>query len=695
MKQTPPSAPQTWEPIHSCEHPGYIERVYSGLLGKLIGVYLGRPVENWTYERIQEEIGDVSYYIHEQRGRRLIVTDDDISGTLTFLRALEDSGFDPNLTAEQIGQTWLNYLIEDTTLLWWGGLGNSTEHTAYLRLKSGIPAPKSGSAELNSRIVAEQIGAQIFIDGWGLINPGDPGRAADFARRAASVSHDGEAVHGAEVVAAMVAQAFVEQDIQKIIDAGLEQIPGNSIIQSLANDLRDWHASGIDWRACRAKLQEHYGYSRFKGQCHLIPNHGLILLSLLYGNGNFDESMKVVNTCGWDTDCNSGNVGAILGVAVGLDGLHYQDWRGPVADRLYLPSTDGGRSISDAAIETMEIVNAARQMRGLDPVTIKNGARFHFQLSGSVQGWELDSDSGSAHQEFRDGIGMLSVQGPTTVKTPTFIPPHTKDMVTGYVLVANPTIYSGNTLTTKIIGDDELCQGRLFFDRYGPEDDSIREFGPDFELENGKSAEISWLIPDTHGYPIHAIGIELTQGKILLDHADWKGVPKTHFPPAEGTMWGRAWAKALHRFQYVRDRYEYMTHNSGVGLLIQGSQKWDNYRVSCRVTPRMSTSAGIAMRVRGLQRYYAFVFAEPGVVRLDKMWNGRKSIASVAFPWEPFQDYDVVCEVDRNRLRLFVNGDLILQATDNDDPILSGAFAFIVESGCLGAGTPSIEPISS
>ena len=31
----------------------YAERVYAGVLGKVIGVYLGRPFEGWTYERIQ------------------------------------------------------------------------------------------------------------------------------------------------------------------------------------------------------------------------------------------------------------------------------------------------------------------------------------------------------------------------------------------------------------------------------------------------------------------------------------------------------------------------------------------------------------------------------------------------------------------------------------------------------------------
>src|SRR6185437_13611157 len=119
----------------------YAERVYAGVLGKLIGVYLGRPFEGWTHERIMAELGEISYYIQDPRGLPLIVTDDDISGTFTFLRALADHGNRLDLTAAQIGATWMNYIIEGRTILWWGGLGNSTEHTAFLRLKQGIPAP--------------------------------------------------------------------------------------------------------------------------------------------------------------------------------------------------------------------------------------------------------------------------------------------------------------------------------------------------------------------------------------------------------------------------------------------------------------------------------------------------------------------------------------------------------------------------
>ena len=203
----------------------YAERVYAGVLGKVIGVYLGRPFEGWTYERIQEHLGDIEYYVHDKLNVPLIVTDDDISGTFTFVRALADNEFNADITAQQIGESWLNYLIEKRTILWWGGLGNSTEHTAYLRLKNGIQAPDSGSMALNGKVVAEQIGAQIFIDGWAMVSPGDPDQAAALSEKAARVSHDGEAVYGAVVMAVLEAMAFVEQDTNALLDKALDYIP--------------------------------------------------------------------------------------------------------------------------------------------------------------------------------------------------------------------------------------------------------------------------------------------------------------------------------------------------------------------------------------------------------------------------------------------------------------------------------------
>src|SRR5437763_1675124 len=397
----------------------YEERVYAGVLGKLIGVYLGRPFEGWSYERIMERLGEVQYYVHERLSAPLIVTDDDISGTFTFLRALPDYGNRRDLSPRDIGRTWLNYIIENQTILWWGGMGNSTEHTAFLRLKSGIDAPESGSIRTNGKTVAEQIGAQIFIDGWAMVAPGDPELAADLARRAASVSHDGEAVYGAQVIAAMEAQSFVERDLGKLLDTAAGLIPRDSVIYRLIADLRDWRETDGDWRKTRERIVQRYGYDKFIGNCHMVPNHAVILLALLYGDDDFQRSLMIANTAGWDTDCNSGNVGCLMGIKNGLAGIDAgPDWRGPVADRMYLPTADGGRAITDAVRETYEVVAIGRALAGEPALPPKGGARYHFDLRGAVQGFQPEESPetrGTAAVENVAGVGAPLVGAPAAL----------------------------------------------------------------------------------------------------------------------------------------------------------------------------------------------------------------------------------------------------------------------------------------
>ena len=97
--------------------------------------------------------------------------------------------------------------------------------------------------------------------------------------------------------------------------------------------------------------------------------------------------MTVVNTAGWDTDCNSGNVGCILGVANGLAGIDAgPDWRGPVADRMVIPTADTGRAVTDAANEAVGVAAIGHELAGVAFAAPKDGARYHFELPGSLPG---------------------------------------------------------------------------------------------------------------------------------------------------------------------------------------------------------------------------------------------------------------------------------------------------------------------
>lgn len=695
----------------------YEERVYAGVLGKIIGVYLGRPFEGWSHERIVAQLGEIRYYVHERLGLSLVVADDDISGTFTFLRALADNGHPADLRPAQIGEAWLNYLVENRAVLWWGGMGNSTEHTAYLRLKHGVPAPESGSAARNGRVVSEQIGAQIFIDGWAMVAPGDPERAADLAGRAARVSHDGLAVHAAQVVAAMEAQAFIEGAIPALIDTAAALIPADSLIRRLIGDIRDWCAGDADWRRTRQRIAERYGYDRYGGNCHVVPNHALIQLALLAGGGDFQQSLAIVNTCGWDTDCNSGNVGCLLGIRGGLPAFEGgPDWRGPVADRLYLPSADGGRAVTDALTEAERVVAAGRILAGVSPAPPKGGARFHFDLPGAIQGFRAEAPGGAelvlenVAGRSRDGRRSLALRyrgltagAPLRAATPTFLPPETLHQG-GYGLLASPTLYPGQVLRARLLADPANpgpLRCRLCLRHYGPGDSLVGLSGPEVLLQPGQWGEPAWTVPDTDGAPIADVGLELvggaSEGGLFLDLLTWEGCPRTVLgrPRDGGGLWRRAWVAAVDGFgQGEGGLVHRLIQNEGAGLAIQGAREWTDYRVEADVSPHLAAAAGLAARVQGMRRHYALLLVPDNRLRLIKALDGRTSVLAEAhFPWDYDGVHRLALTMQGPRLLAEADGRVRFDLLDADRPLTEGAVALLCAEGRMDAGPVAIGPV--
>ena len=704
----------------------YAERVYAGVLGKIIGVYLGRPFEGWEHARIERELGEVTDYVHERFGVPLVVTDDDISGTFTFIRALEDFAGGADVSAADIGRTWLNYLIEERTVLWWGGLGNSTEHTAYLRLKHGIEAPRSGSIALNTKVVAEQIGAQIFIDGWAMVAPGDPELAAALAAKAGSVSHDGEAVYGAQVLAAMEAAAFTESNMDVLLDTALPFIPAASVIARLIADLREWHAAdGADWRQGFRRVQGSYGYDKYGGNCHMVPNHAIIILALLYGGGDFAHSLMIANTCGWDTDCNSGNVGCLLGIRGGLEaidaaadgnGTGTGKWRGPVADRLYLPTADGGRCITDAVQQSYRLINLGRGLQGLDPLQPKRGARFHFSLPGSVQGFE---PGGAATSVANDG-GRLAVRFEGVdashgagASTATFIPMDA-DKVGGYELLASPTLHPGQHIRARVdvgAATTGAVACRLWAKVVRAEDDTEKVASDLVELAPGAGSELSWEMPDTAGHPVARVGVSVVaaapgvtvSGTLNLDWLTWDGTPRTNLSRPSGPAierpkvrarpwWGRAWVNGADLF-WPKDWAEPMRliQNEGVGVALQGGETWTDYRVTATMRIHMAKAGGIGARAGGMRRYYALLIGGDGVVRLIRRVNETEVLAEAPLAGALDERHRLTLEVDGAAIRGCVDDGPALEATD--DALRGGAVALIGEEGRIEYWDVDIAPL--
>ncbi len=695
----------------------YLERVYAGVLGKLIGVYLGRPFEGWTYEKIMETLGPINYYVHEKLGDPLVVTDDDVAGTFTFIRALEDYGISPDLSAEDIGKAWLNYIVEERSILWWGGSGNSTEHTAWLNLKKGIPAPASGSIAVNGQTMGEQIGAQIFIDGWAMVAPGQPKLAARLAEQAGKVSHDGESVYAAMLWAAMEAEAFHSPDIGHLIDTGLSVIPADCLIARLIADIRKWHGLHTDWRKTRQLIEDQYGYARYPGNCHVVPNHALMIMTMLYAHDDFQKAQMIVNTSGWDTDCNAGNVGCLMGIMHGLDGIEAgPDWRGPIADRLLISSADGGNSINDAVRIAYYITNLGLALQGKAALPApKDGARFHFSLPGSQQGFRpqesLDANKSVRllNEETAQGR-MLAISyealGPgqyAAATTPTFSPREMLKMRT-YDLMATPLVYPGLKVRARLVaaqdnaGEVEAC---IRIRSYNALDELTDHDGPAVSLGAGKDAIIEWILPELDGQPIAEIGLVLkatgkkADGKVLLDYLRWDGAPSLtlHRPAGDGDFWRMAWVNGVSFFSKRFPASFRISQSVGEGIVSHGTREWTDYAVKTDIVVHLGNHGGVAFRVQGLRRYYAVRVTRSNTVEIVRIRDDKTEIlVSKAFDFVMEETIPVLLHVSGNWFSARV-GDVDIETVDDGPQAIDcGGIGLIVHEGALSADYLTISP---
>ena len=337
-----------------------VEQIYAGWLGKAIGIRYGAPVEMWTAEQIDEKYaGEEGYFVDY----RDFAADDDSNGPVFFYRGFLDCPDLKNVTAEQIGEGWLNYAPYRHGFYWWGGYGVSTEHTAYLNMTRGIHPPRSGSMLQNGKLMAEQIGGQIFSDIWGLVYPGEPCAAADLAEKASRVSHDGNGVYGGRFVAACIASAFTASGIEEILSSALSTIPFDCDYAKMARDIIRFHGEENSQKECFEYIRRHYWKDKFGGNCHIIPNAAIMVMSLLYGEGDFERTLKIANYSGFDTDCNAGNLGTILGVFCGLEKIG-QKWRLPVNDTTLCSSVLGASNIVDIPTLSKSIASAAVELSG-------------------------------------------------------------------------------------------------------------------------------------------------------------------------------------------------------------------------------------------------------------------------------------------------------------------------------------------
>ena len=327
----------------------YYDRVLGSWLGRVAGDFVGAPVEFQPYSLIKEKYGNITYY---PEPIDLNQVNDDEMYEICALIALEKKGI--NLTAKDIAQEWINLLYK---------LNFTAEEVALKNLRNGIWPPESGT---NNNFYYDAIGAQMRADIWGQIAPGCPEITKYYADLDGCISHAGIGVEGEVFVAILLSQAFFENDIKTNIDKALNFIPpieDSLYTQMVKTSIEIYEQYSDDFRKARDVLIDYWNDIRrnklnrsgikgslsesilnrkrkmfLKGRhsgVHVLPNIGIIILSLLYGAQDKEDplgrSICIAAMMGLDTDCNCGNIGAILGAQLGAEKIPTK-WKDPLQD---------------------------------------------------------------------------------------------------------------------------------------------------------------------------------------------------------------------------------------------------------------------------------------------------------------------------------------------------------------------------
>ena len=319
------------------------DKIRGGWAGQMVGVTYGAPTEFQYLERLVPEENIPPWSPDRVRGA---LDQDDLYVDITLAEVLDEHGLDA--TTEQFGA-----LFRDARYsLWHANLA------ARRALRRGVPATESGTPRHN--VHANDIDFQIEADFIGLMTPGMPRASNELCERAGRVMNHGDGLYGGMFVSAMYAAAFFEDEPRRIVEAGLAVLPPESPYARVIADVLAWSGEHPgDWVRVWELIDETWNRREPCSQGALDPfnidakiNGAYVALGLLYGGGDFAETMKIATRAGQDSDCNPATAAGILGVVLGYNGIpgEYTSGIEAIADETFSYTESSFRSIVDGTL---------------------------------------------------------------------------------------------------------------------------------------------------------------------------------------------------------------------------------------------------------------------------------------------------------------------------------------------------------
>ena len=283
----------------------YRDRMEAGWIGQIAGVGVGGPTEfKFCHKLVPDE--KIRPWSPEMVNEAF--HQDDLYVEMTFLATLERYGLGVDIRRAGIEFANSRYRL-------WHA--NAEGRNA---LRAGIAPPDSSHPSVN--VCANDIDYQIEADYSGLVAPGCFQGVVALGEKFGRLMNYGDGLWAGQFVGAMYAAAFFERDPRRIVEAALRVIPAQSRYAEMVRDLLAWHkADGADWEDAWRKVIAKYGH---EGGCLVQPhvieatlNGAMVVLGVLYGNGDPYRTIVISTRGGFDSDCNPSSAAGVIFTSIG------------------------------------------------------------------------------------------------------------------------------------------------------------------------------------------------------------------------------------------------------------------------------------------------------------------------------------------------------------------------------------------
>jgi hypothetical protein len=216
-------------------------------------------------------------------------------------------------TSLDIQRLWKYHQVRD-----WGGGAKAME---IMNMYDYIP-PFTGQLEYGN-IFSWCTEPYIENETVGCVAPGMPQTADMLTNRFALTTGEYESVIWARFFGVMYSVAYFENDAVTAMNKASAMLPAWSYARFMYEKALELHQKHPDdWRTAAREMTQYGRHIYRLDNVHVAYdiNGGFTVLSILYGNNNYYESIKIASLIGYDSDCTAATVGGLLGIIKGMDG---------------------------------------------------------------------------------------------------------------------------------------------------------------------------------------------------------------------------------------------------------------------------------------------------------------------------------------------------------------------------------------